>query len=105
MEREPVQSSLIQSVGHDEDVQILEVELCSGGVYQYMNVSEFFVSAVQGSAVKGSILQPQYPECFSVCSGRLRTRSLIGRESTLAGIRPMTWERPRPHSAHAALIG
>lgn len=40
MEREPVSSSLVESVGYDPDEEMLEVELKNGRVYQYLEVSE-----------------------------------------------------------------
>lgn len=38
MERTPVTSSNIRSIGHDQDNQTLEIEFNSGAVYQYANV-------------------------------------------------------------------
>ena len=38
MERTPVSSSQIASIGYDPDQQILEVEFKGGGVYQYVDV-------------------------------------------------------------------
>ena len=38
MQRTPVTSSLIRSIGYDPAVNILEVELLSGRVYQYFMV-------------------------------------------------------------------
>jgi hypothetical protein len=40
MEREPVTSSLLRSVGHDPDQQLLEIELQDGKIYQYTDVPE-----------------------------------------------------------------
>lgn len=40
MEREPVTSSLVESVGYDPDEEILEVELENGRIYQYREVAE-----------------------------------------------------------------
>jgi hypothetical protein len=40
MEREPVSSSLVESVGYDPEEEILEVELENGRVYQYREVPE-----------------------------------------------------------------
>lgn len=41
MERTPVTSSNIQSIGYDADAQILEIEFNNGGVYQYSGVPEY----------------------------------------------------------------
>lgn len=38
MDREPVNSSNLASVGYDSEDNILEVEFHHGGVYQYSNV-------------------------------------------------------------------
>ncbi len=38
MRREPVRSSVISSVGYDEDTALLEVEFTSGDVYRYFAV-------------------------------------------------------------------
>jgi len=40
MDREPVSSSLVESVGYDPDERFLEVELQDGKVYQYVDVPE-----------------------------------------------------------------
>ena len=39
MERQPVESSSVISVGYDEAEQVLEVEFAGGGVYQYFDVA------------------------------------------------------------------
>ena len=38
IERTPVRSSALQSVGYDEDSQTLEIEFTNGAVYQYFDV-------------------------------------------------------------------
>ena len=38
MERKPVQSSNLVSIGYDEAKQVLEVEFSGGGVYLYQEV-------------------------------------------------------------------
>jgi hypothetical protein len=40
MEREPVSSSNIISIGYDPDSETLEIEF-KGGIYQYFNVPQF----------------------------------------------------------------
>lgn len=40
MNRESVQSSMIASLGYDENTSILEVEFNSGAVWQYYDVPE-----------------------------------------------------------------
>jgi hypothetical protein len=39
MEREPVQSSNLATVGYDPQTEILEIEFQNGMIYQYFNVS------------------------------------------------------------------
>lgn len=38
MQRDPVSSTTLKSVGYDDDLQILELEFVHGGVYQYLDV-------------------------------------------------------------------
>lgn len=38
MEREPVRSSALASIGYDPEARVLEVEFRSGKVYQYLEV-------------------------------------------------------------------
>ena len=64
IEREPVQSTNIRSVGYDPQEMILEVEFYSGSVYQYLNVShavyqEFMASNSKGKYLNSSI-KPHY---------------------------------------------
>jgi len=40
MKRQPVSSSLVESLGYDPEREILEVELENGRVYQYQDVPE-----------------------------------------------------------------
>ncbi|MFB6125419.1 MAG: KTSC domain-containing protein [Halanaeroarchaeum sp.] len=40
MKREPVESSIIESVGYDPDEQVLEIEFKEGGIYRYSEVPE-----------------------------------------------------------------
>lgn len=40
MKRQPVESSMLSSVGYDPVESILELEFTSGGIYQYGEVSE-----------------------------------------------------------------
>jgi KTSC domain-containing protein len=40
MNRDPVQSSNIASIGYDLDSETLEIEFLNGGVYQYFDVQQ-----------------------------------------------------------------
>ena len=54
MEREYVVSSAIDSVGYDELSETLEIEFCSGGVYQYYDVPESVYEELMDAASIGS---------------------------------------------------
>lgn len=53
MERIPVTSALIASVGYDDSAQILELEFVDGSVYQYSNVSNEIMHALMSASSKG----------------------------------------------------
>lgn len=52
MQRTPVQSSTLQSVGYENNV--LEIQFLSGGVYQYFDVPEHVYQALLAASSKGS---------------------------------------------------
>lgn len=56
MQREPVDSSNIDSIGYDAGERILEVEFRNGGVYRYLDVPEEIYTALNESASVGSFL-------------------------------------------------
>ena len=56
MERTPVTSTNIQSIGYDLSSQTLEVEFNSGAVYQYTNVPPGEYEGLMGAGSKGSYL-------------------------------------------------
>ncbi len=56
MERQPVASSNIKSVGYDEGTMILEIEFHSNEVYQYFGVSEATFSGLICAFSKGTYL-------------------------------------------------
>ena len=51
MDRLPVNSSNVASVGYDEGTWTLEVEFKGGGVYQYFRVPRLHFTALTGSGV------------------------------------------------------
>jgi hypothetical protein len=53
MERFPVTSTDINSVGYDIESQILEIEFHNGGVYQYFGVPQNIYDELMGSVSKG----------------------------------------------------
>lgn len=56
MDRTPVSSSTVTSVGYDPDTLTLEVEYFSGGTYQYMNVPQDVYNELMASSSVGSYL-------------------------------------------------
>lgn len=57
MERSPVDSSVIASVGYDTATSVLELEFRSGGVYRYFLVPPSVHQAVAGAASIGRAFQ------------------------------------------------
>lgn len=53
MERTPVSSSNIVSIGYDEDDQILEIEFNDGSVYQYPGVPSSEHDGIMSADSKG----------------------------------------------------
>jgi len=53
MNREPVESSNLKSVGYDPDTKILEIEFHHGGVYQYFDVPENTHFELMSASSKG----------------------------------------------------
>lgn len=56
MQRTPVSSSNIRSVGYDASQAILEVEFTSGDVYHYYGVPTYLYEQFMSSSSKGSFL-------------------------------------------------
>jgi hypothetical protein len=56
MQRTPVSSSNIRSIGYDSAVAILEVEFDSGDVYQYFNVPAHVYSSLMSAVSHGQFL-------------------------------------------------
>lgn len=54
MERTPVASSNLASVGYDPNSQTLEIEFHSGSVYQYSGVPQSIYQGLMSAASKGS---------------------------------------------------
>lgn len=66
MDRTPVRSSNIRSLGYDARTRILEVEFHSGGVYQYFSVPEAVYQSFMRATSKGSYfhdnIKDRYPD-------------------------------------------
>lgn len=54
MNRQPVSSSNIHSIGYDPSSQILEIEFNSGGIYQYFNVPQSEYNRLMTASSHGS---------------------------------------------------
>jgi len=65
MDRKPVKSTDLKSVGYDEDSRILEVEFNSGGIYKYTGVPQSIYSNLMGAASYGKyfhqFIKDRYP--------------------------------------------
>ena len=62
MERQYVESSMITSIGYDEDNSILEIEFNSGVVWQYPDFPEYMWNEFQSSESKGKYFQRIFSE-------------------------------------------
>jgi hypothetical protein len=54
VQRQPVDSTNLRSVGYDAEQQILEVEFTSGSVYQYFNVPVAVYEALMSASSNGT---------------------------------------------------
>jgi hypothetical protein len=65
MERTPVTSSNISSIGYDADSQILEIEFNNGSVYEYSGVPEGEHAGLMNADSKGTYfnanIKKRYP--------------------------------------------
>ncbi len=57
MERQPVKSSNIRSVGYDPATRTLEIEFSAGGVYHYVNLAPVVHAALMKAPSKGTYLE------------------------------------------------
>jgi hypothetical protein len=53
MERFPVESSNLASVGYDPESAVLEIEFKSGGIYEYSGVPQSVYDGLMNAASKG----------------------------------------------------
>ena len=54
MERIPVSSSMIASIGYEPSQLLLEVEFLKGGIYQYLDVPQAVVNELMATAQSGA---------------------------------------------------
>lgn len=64
MNRQFVQSSDLQSIGYDQNTNVLEVEFHSGGIYQYFKVPEFVYLALVSATSKGTYFHKNIKERY-----------------------------------------
>lgn len=65
MERTPVSSSNISSIGYDADSQTLEVEFTNGSVYQYLGVPVHEHEGIMNADSKGKYLHANIKNSYS----------------------------------------
>jgi hypothetical protein len=53
MNREPVQSSALSSIGYDAETETLEVEFTSGSVYRYLHVPSVVAAELRNAESRG----------------------------------------------------
>jgi len=56
MDRTPVSSSNVSSIGYDSQAAFLEVEFTSGDVYQYFEVPEYLYKQLMNTSSHGQFL-------------------------------------------------
>jgi len=64
MDREPVRSSNICSVGYESETRTMEVEFHSSGIYQYAGVPETVYQGFMRAASKGSYFHDQIKDRY-----------------------------------------
>ena len=64
MNRDPVASSNLTSVGYDEAAQTLEVEFANGTIYQYYNLDSDLYEQFMTSPSKGQFLNTYIRNAF-----------------------------------------
>lgn len=67
MDRKPVPSSNIRSIGYDYELRVLEVEFNNGSTYQYAGVPQNIYEALMNASSHGAFFQ----DSFATSSPRL----------------------------------
>ena len=75
LDRKPVRSSDLSSVGYDARKQILEIEFRSGGIYRFLEVPKETFSGLMESGSKGRYFAAHIRD-------RFRHERLVPRSST-----------------------
>lgn len=66
MQRKPVQSSDLRSVGYDAATQTLEIEFNSGGIYQYYGVPAAVYQGLMSAASHGQYFHAHIKDVYRV---------------------------------------
>ncbi len=73
MERQPVQSCILRSVGYDDNLKNMEIEFHSGLIYQYSGVPSKIYADLMSSAAVGKFFSDKVRNRFRtkqmVCKG------------------------------------
>ena len=64
MERTPVESSTVASIGYDSDTSTLEVEFQNGSIYQYFDVLEHVFDGFVQAPSKGQYLHQEIRDAY-----------------------------------------
>lgn len=65
MERQPVSSSNISSIGYDQNTNVLEIEFIAGTIYQYFDVPEYVWRGLMEAASHGSFFTQHIKNVYS----------------------------------------
>ena len=65
MEREPVNSSNLVSVGYDPSSETLEIEFKNTGIYQYLNVPQFMWERLMQADSVGRFFNAEIKNAFA----------------------------------------
>jgi len=65
MERTPVSSSNLRSIGYDSEISILEIEFNNGAVYHYHGVSQDVFNSLMYADSKGSYFRAHIKNIYS----------------------------------------
>jgi hypothetical protein len=65
MERNPVKSSNIRSIGYEPETRTLEIEFNNGYIYQYFNVPESIYGALMSAQSHGTYFHQHIKDGYS----------------------------------------
>lgn len=65
MNRIPVSSSDLHSVGYDPETKVLEIEFHSGGIYQYSNIPETIFEQLMSAPSHGKFFHAHIKNVYA----------------------------------------